>query len=419
MLRSFVAFPVSRAARLLAVLACFSALGVNAAAQQPGANRQPRTTQPRATQPRTTQPRANPQDQGEPTPAEQEPTDITKTGRDMINKVAFAKTKTAGSMRDYTEVIEICQRGLQAGVDKNTADYAAKLMAWAHNRRGETMLRSVSPKATPEELAKVDQQSLAEFEAAINLDAACWRAYHNRGVSLAQMRDFDGALKDFDKAIELNPGHADAWFNRGELKFGQRRYDDAIADYNQALRLNPNDAAAYSSRGHAKWGAQQHPSAVEDYDRAIRLNPKNALAYTHRGLAYTEQGLYDRAAVDYRKAMELDPNLGAALQGAAWLMATCPDERFRDTKKAVEAASKALQVDGWNDYRYIDTLAAAYASAGRFDDAQSTMKEAIKHAPQENADILRELSERMALYEQGKAYRDSARVTLRGTPARR
>lgn len=392
---------------LLAMLAITATDGTTAMAQ----GRQPRPAQGQSAQRQLAQ--------GQPTPADQEPPDITKTGRDLINKVAFAKTRTAGSIRDYTEVIEICQRGLQAGVDKNTADYAAKLMAWAHNRRGETMLRAASPKATAEELAKLDQQSLAEFEAAINLDPTCWRAYHNRGVSLAQMRDFDGALKDFDKAIELNPNHGDAWFNRGELKFGQRRYEDAIADYNQAIKLNPNDAAAYSSRGHAKWGARQHQSAVEDYNTAIRLNPKNALAYTHRGLAYTEQGLYDRAAVDYRQAMQLDPNLGAALQGAAWLMATCPDERYRDAKKAVDAASKALQADGWNDYRYIDTLAAAYANAGRFDDAQSTLKEAIKHAPQDNADILKELSERMALYEQNQPYRDSARVTLRNSPARR
>jgi tetratricopeptide (TPR) repeat protein len=409
MLRRFVGRRFSTAALMLAMPACAAYMSGDAVAQQSRNRGNQRTQQPKQAQ-------AN---QGEPTPAEPDPNDVTKTGRDLINRVAFAKTKTAGSIREYTEVIEICQRGLQAGVDKNTADYAAQLMAWAHNRRGETMLRSASPKAAAEELAKLDQQALAEFEAAINLDGTCWRAYHNRGVSLAQMRDFDGALKDFDKAIELKPEHADAWFNRAELKFGKRRYDDAIADYNQALKLNPNDAAAYGSRGHAKWGARQHQSAVEDYNLAIKLNPKNALAYTHRGLAYTEQGLYERAAIDYRKAMELDGNLGAALQGAAWLMATCPDERFRDPKKAVDAASKALQVDGWNDYRYIDTLAAAYANAGRYDDAQSTMKEAIKHAPQENADIQRELADRMAMYAEGKPYRDSARVTLRNTPTRR
>jgi tetratricopeptide (TPR) repeat protein len=409
MLHRLIRHRILAGALLLAMPAFAACLSEDAAAQQSRNRGNQRTQQPKAAQP----------NQGEPTPAEPDSNDVTKTGRDLINKVAFAKTKTAGSIRDYTEVIALCQRGLQAGVDKNTADYAAQLMAWAHNRRGETMLRSASPKATPEELTKLDQQALAEFEAAINLDGSCWRAFHNRGVSLAQMRDFEGALKDFDKAIELKPTHGDAWFNRAELKFGQRRYDDAIADYNQALKLNPNDAAAYGSRGHAKWGARQHQSAVEDYNLAIKLNPKNALAFTHRGLAYTEQGLYERAAIDYRKAMELDANLGAALQGAAWLMATCPDERFRDTKKAVEAASKALQVDGWNDYRYIDTLAAAYASAGRYDDAQSTMKEAIKHAPQDNADIQRELAERMALYAEGKPYRDSARVTLRNAPTRR
>jgi tetratricopeptide (TPR) repeat protein len=363
---------------------------------------------------------------GQPTPAERspategdQPTDITQRGRQLINKVAFSKTQTARTIADYTAVIEACQQGLAAGVDRNTADYAAKLMAWAHNRRGEAMLKTIGPKTADDARTKVEQESLAEFEAAINLDDACWRAYHNRGISLAQMRDFDGAMKDFDKAIALNPNHADAYYNRGELKLGSHKYAEAIADYNQALKLNPNDAAAYTSRGHARWGAGQHQAAVDDYNRAMRIDPKNALALTNRGLAYSDQGMYDRAAVDFRKAIELDAKLGQAYQGAAWLMATCPDERFRDSKKAVEAASKALELDGWNDYRYIDTLAAAYASAGRYDDAKTTISEAIKHAPQDKAEVLAELNDRAALYEQQKPYRDSATVKLPAASARR
>jgi tetratricopeptide (TPR) repeat protein len=88
-------------------------------------------------------------------------------------------------------------------------------------------------------------------------------------------------------------------------------------------------------------------------------------------------------------------------------------------KKAVEAATKALELDGWNDFRYIDTLAAAYANAGRYDNAQATIKDALKHAPQDNAEILQELAARESLYNENKPFRDAARVTLRPQPPRR
>jgi tetratricopeptide (TPR) repeat protein len=102
---------------------------------------------------------------------------------------------------------------------------------------------------------------------------------------------------------------------------------------------------------------------------------------------------------------------------AAWLMATCPDERFRDNDRAVAAAKKAIELDGGEDYRYLDTLAAAHASAGKFDDAKSIMEEVIKIAPDEAKERLKK---RLAIYEEGKPYREAPRVVVRppGTRSR-
>ncbi len=58
-------------------------------------------------------------------------------------------------------------------------------------------------------------------------------------------------------------------------------------------------------------------------------------------------------------------------------MATCPDEVFRNPDEALSAAEKAIELDGENDYRYLETLAAAEANAGHFDDAVDTQTGAV------------------------------------------
>ena len=85
-------------------------------------------------------------------------------------------------------------------------------------------------------------------------------------------------------------------------------------------------------------------------------------------------------------------------------MATCPDESYRDTELALKAAERAIQLDGSEDYRYLDTLAAAQANVGQYSQAAETLMGAVDVAPEE---IRPELKERMTLYQAQRPYRDN------------
>ena len=192
--------------------------------------------------------------------------------------------------------------------------------------------------------------------------------YSARGDFWNAMGEYDKAIADFDQAIRLDPKYAAAYNGRGDAWNYKQAYDKAIADYDQVIRLNPKYALTYNNRGYA-WAAKgEYYQAIADFDQAIRLNPKYAVAYNNRGRAWNDKGEYDRAIADFDQAIRLDPKHAVAYNGRgdAWLRATCPNEKYRDGKRAVESATRACELTDWKKAGHLDTLAAAYAECGDF-----------------------------------------------------
>ncbi|MFT5524674.1 MAG: tetratricopeptide (TPR) repeat protein [Pirellulaceae bacterium] len=320
-------------------------------------------------------------------------------------RAAYELTKTAKSVKDYSSVIEQCGKAQIIGLNDEQSLYVKKLISWAHNRRGEAFAdyaAQLTADGENERATEMDGKALSDFEIAVNNDPERWKSRHNRGVSYALIGEYKNAIADFTKALEKKPDYTNAWFNRGEIYYEIGDYDKAIIDYDQTVKLQPNDFGAITSRGHAYFQAEKYREALLDYIQAVRLQPNSAIAYANRADAYRSLSMWEDAATDYRESIRLDNQLGRAYQSAAWLMATCPDERFRDQKLAIEAAQKAIGLDGQDDYRYLDTLAAAQASSEQYEQAIATIENAIKLAPTADRE---ELEKRMALYKVGKPYR--------------
>jgi tetratricopeptide (TPR) repeat protein len=320
----------------------------------------------------------------------------------VLVKEAFKKSDAAKNESDYSEIIALCEEGIKSGATRENAAYARKLCGWAYNRRGERFA----------ELGN-EQEALKDFAAAISFDASNWRAIHNRGVSNATLGKGNDALADFSRALQINRNYANTWFNRAELLADRGDFARASADYGEAIRLSPKEPEFYVGRGRALARVGRVREAMQDFTSAIRLDPENAQALVGRGEVYLASRDWGRAASDYRDAIQLDEKLGSAYQGAAWIMATCPDERYRNEELALSAAQKALEIDGDKDPRYIETLAAAYANAGQYDSAVAILQGHLDKMPQQ---YLQGAQSRIQLYKSQQPYRSGTTAQAAGQP---
>jgi tetratricopeptide (TPR) repeat protein len=211
--------------------------------------------------------------------------------------------------------------------------------------------------------------------------------------------------------VQLKPDYANAWFNRAEIHVENGRLAEGIRDYSQVLKLKSQDAVAYRQRGRALARLGKKRQALDDFDRALELNPRDAVALVERGEMYASLSDWEAAVSDFRAAIEVDPDCAEAYRGAAWLMATCPQVKYRSTQAALESAQQAVdlaQAQGRLDFTYYDTLAAALANASRFTDAQRMAQKGIAQAPLGDA---ANLKKRLTLYTHGRPFRDGAAST--------
>src|SRR5262249_45345271 len=135
--------------------------------------------------------------------------------------------------------------------------------------------------------------------------------------------------------------------------------------------------------------------------------PTNGFAQLHLAMVLAQKGEFAQATAHYRLAVKAEPELVLALNNLAWLLATHPDTQIRNGSEAVQMGERAVSITKAREPMFLGTLAAAYAEAGRFDDAIKTGEKArdlaksrgMKELADRNEQLLRE-------YKSGKPHRE-------------
>src|SRR5438876_550793 len=234
--------------------------------------------------------------------------------------------------------------------------------------------------------------SIALFQHALNVTVVNGVAEANLGFALAEQGHYDKAIVHNMYAIML--GRAG-------------RTTEAMQEFQATLRLAPDSAATHVNL--ANLLAKQHAwdEAMAHYSEALRLNPAFVEAHCYVASLLLEQGRTEDAAAHDIAALQIKADYVPAMESLAWIYATASGEvGTQHAAEAVRLAEQACRISGCKQSGLLDTLAAAYANAGRFEEAVKADEEALsiaKVAGENNfADSIRA---RIDLYKKGSPFR--------------
>jgi tetratricopeptide (TPR) repeat protein len=305
---------------------------------------------------------------------------------------------------------------------------------------------------------KQPDKAIESYNKAIQMQPGEIGPYIQRSRIRAQQKDNKGALEDLDTALRINPENTvvllararlyqkmgdlknakadveealknqpalpvrtDAWALKAAIAAGAGDIEEAIVDLEQLLKIMPKNPELLLQIGELYSQIKQPSKAIEKYNAALAYSEKKEYQiYEHRGDAYLNVGKHAEAIKDYEQTMKLkpsnrEPTNWHLLNNFAWVLATSPDDKIRDGKRALKMATDACEETKYNDPTILSTLAAAYAETGDFDNASKYSSKAVEAADlpdnqlddkNEMANIKEQLRKELENYKQKKPTRE-------------
>jgi TolB-like protein/Tfp pilus assembly protein PilF len=129
-------------------------------------------------------------------------------------------------------------------------------------------------------------QANAAAKKALELDDTLAEAHTSLAMVLSAYDfDFEQSLKEFERAIELNPNYATAHHWYGELLGAVGRFDEGIAELKRAEQLDPLSLVINTDLGEIHTFAREYDKAIEQLRKAIEMDPRFYYAHWNLGVA--------------------------------------------------------------------------------------------------------------------------------------
>jgi tetratricopeptide (TPR) repeat protein len=231
------------------------------------------------------------------------------------------------------------------------------------------------------------------------------QALNGLGSALAARGRTDEAITQLGRALALQPDLVEAHYNLANALGTSGRVDEAIAAYARALELRPDHAESHNNLGNALLATGRTREAIEHLARAAALRPDLAATQHNLGVALVRGGRVDEALPRFDAAIAAAADWPAPLKAKAWILATRLDGGPREAAQAVELAARAVALTRGADASALDTLAAAYAAAGRYAEAVATAAEALAAAERGNPERAAAIRGRLELFRRQQPYR--------------
>jgi len=254
------------------------------------------------------------------------------------------------------------------------------------------------------QLAEYDEAA-GQFREALSRHGKLQKWHLGLGIVLQKKGRLDQAVQHFNQALRIRPDYPRARKQLADALFAQKNFEQAIVEYQQVLRILPRDVSTHNDIGVAFVRLGRLDDALPYFTKALQLKPDSPDAHNNLGYVLVRQDKVDGAIRHFTEAMRLNPDWVGPMNNLAWLLATYKQAEFRNPKEAIRLAEKACHLTEYKNPGLMDTLAAAYAGAGRFSDAVVTLERALELAePSGQNKLVDEIRNRLRLYKAARPY---------------
>jgi Tfp pilus assembly protein PilF len=222
------------------------------------------------------------------------------------------------------------------------------------------------------------------------------------------------AIALYQQALGADPRLEEAHNNLANLLDDAGDTAGALAHYQAALALAPDLATTHENLGTCLLKLGQFEHALREYGQAARLAPGDPRPAYLTGKACLRHGQTSEAIAHLHQALELDGDDVQSLALLARILATADQAGNRDGGRAVTLAEKVNTLAGGGQPFFLDVLAAAYAEAGRFPEAQAAAGKALALATTNNlTNLAASIRGHLQAYQAERPWREAFTNTLR------
>ncbi len=152
------------------------------------------------------------------------------------------------------------------------------------------------------------------------------------------------------------------------------------------------------------WVHREFMEKVLEFDENADPTEENtAIAYTY--LQSGEDALIEKG-LRYLERLSGNGDL-ISMNNLAWFYATTSDNKYQNREEAVRLAELLCRQTNYENYMYVDTLAAAYARAGNWEEAVRYQESAIRLLKNGGMEDDAGFNQRLNLYSSHKAYTET------------
>lgn len=280
----------------------------------------------------------------------------------LLGQIAAAQRSFPEAIRQYELALQTDDAGGESGGLRLTPDRPR-----IHLSLGNALA----------EVGRKDE-AIAHYRAALKLQSDFAEAHLNLGITLGERGRIAEAEQEFHALLAQVPEHAEAHYNLGLALLQQQRTDAAVHEFSEALRIRPGFAPARVKLGDVELALGRPDAAARNYAEALRHPPVPAEAWYKLPRALVAAGRLAEGVDAYRKAVIALPDEPVVAAELAWVLATSHDDRLRNGSEAVRLAEEACRRTAYREADLLATLAAAYAEAGRFEEAVQTEERVLE-----------------------------------------